>query len=307
MTRHQRSNRPYAVLITTDAVTLEQRDVLVSVGFTVVVVRSLLAGYAQIRRLLAPTQSSKPTLVLVDVLGFDLGFPEFPGLLLAAVLARHIRLGTLRPAWLVGIVPSHAPEDDTEAVAAGCQHVLRLPLTPDALVLLRSLAEKPAPIPHQDASPDAIRAIEALQRVAYRVLRAVQVAQARAWTPQEVALILRWLTPYPARSGAAQQATSRADEIAQIKTLLRGLGGPRAARQRLEAIATQWQTRYPLHSAILRKFLEGWERREIVRYFVDRGLYEDSRIYYCIKDLPRRICDQFRREQAAQQEDLSLD
>jgi hypothetical protein len=144
--------------------------------------------------------------------------------------------------------------------------------------------------------------IEVLQAVAQRVLYVVQAAQTRIWTPEEVAVVLRWLTPYPAQSGSARQSTPDTETVIKIQQLLRALGGVRSARQRLDSIAEQWQARYPLHGEILRLFLDGWERREIVRHFVDRRLYEDSRIYHCIKELPRRICDQLRRDQATRHE-----
>jgi hypothetical protein len=48
----------------------------------------------------------------------------------------------------------------------------------------------------------------------------------------------------------------------------------------------------------LEQFLAGWERREIVRSFVSRHLYEDSRIYRCIKRLPKHIAQALRMAQA---------
>ncbi|MBV9787468.1 MAG: hypothetical protein JOZ51_04810 [Chloroflexi bacterium] len=302
MTRRQRSDRPRALLIVTSTAHVDLRDALVEQGFAVTIARSLVAGYAQIRRLLATDQPPRPTLILLDVASYDPGFPELPGTLLAAAVAAQMRAGSLRPAWLVGISVEHHVENDSEALIAGCQRVIHLPLTSDDSQLLRRLATRPAPVPHRETQPEVIRVIEVLQAVAQRVLYVVQAAQTRIWTPEEVAVVLRWLTPYPAQSGSSRKAVPETESVTKIQQLLRALGGVRSARQRLHSIAEQWQTRYPLHGEILRLFLDGWERREIVRYFVDRGLYEDSRIYHCIKELPRRICDQLRRDQAMRHE-----
>lgn len=301
MTRRPRSDRPRALLIVTNTAYVDLRDALVEQGFAVTVTRSLIAGYAQIRRLLATNQPSRPTLILLDVASYDPGFPELPGTLLAAAVAAQMRVGSLHPAWLVGISVERHSESDAEALIAGCQRVVHLPLTPDDPQLLLRLVARPAPIPHRETPPEEARVIEVLQAVALRVLHVVQAAQTRIWTPEEVAAVLRWLTPYPT-PGTSRQSTPDAETGIKIKQLLRALGGVRSARQRLEAIAEQWQTRYPLHSEILRLFLDGWERREIVRHFVEPRLYEDSRIYHCIKELPRRICDQLRRDQATRHE-----
>jgi hypothetical protein len=117
------------------------------------------------------------------------------------------------------------------------------------------------------------------------------------WTTEDAVLILRWLTPYPAWPNVDQQSGGKNELALRTQQVVRALGGPRPARQRMEAIVAKWDKRYALHGEILRKFLDGWERRQIVRYFVNHGLYEDSRVYHCIKELPRRIAEQLRREQ----------
>ncbi|HEX6291981.1 MAG TPA: hypothetical protein VFZ66_22535 [Herpetosiphonaceae bacterium] len=307
MTRRQRPKRPYAVLIAPDKALLQQRDALAALGFTVAVSGSLLSGYGLVRHLLAPPQPAQQAVILLDVQSADPGFPDFPGLLLAAVLARQMRLGELPPAWMVGVVTRHMPESEAESLVAGCQRVLHLPVEPDTLSSLAGLARQPPPIPHRDAPPGEARALYTIQMIAQRMLLAVQSARVRTWTPEDVALLLRWLTPYPQPKGATQQVGAGADEARRIESLLRSLGGVRGARQRLETIAEQWQTRHPLHSEIVLKFLDGLERAEIVKYFVRRRLYEDSRVYHCINDLPRRICDQLRRDQVMQQEDWTID
>lgn len=308
MTRRQRSERPRALLIATSTAHVELRDALAEQGFAVTMAHSLISGYVQIRRQLALSQPPHGMLILLDTMSYDPGFPEFPGTLLAAAVAGQMRTGRLRSAWLVGLsVEYRAERNDAEALIAGCQQVLHLPLKPDDPLLLRRLVALPAPIPHRDSPPEVVRAIEVLQSVAQRVLHVIESAQTRIWTPEEVAMVLRWLTPYPTLPGSTRHAMPDNESMPKIQQLLRALGGIRAARQRLESIAEQWQTRYPLHGEILRRFLDGWERREIVRYFVDHGLYEDSRIYHCIKELPRRICDQLRRDQASRQETIGPD
>jgi hypothetical protein len=302
MTRRQRSDRPRALLIASQPAHATLRDALVEQGFTVTMVRSLVAGHTQIQRLLAPKQSARPLLILLDLASYDPDFPEFPGTMLVAALAGQMRAGTLHPAWLLGISTERHVEKDEEALIAGCHVVLHVPLSSDDVLLLRRLAARPAPLPHQDRPPPEARVIAVLQAVAQRVLEVVEAAQTRIWTPEEVALVLRWLTPYPALKRSARQSTRDPESMAGVQPLLRALGGARSARRRLESIADQWQSHYPLHGEILRHFLEGRERREIVRYFVERGLYEDSRIYACIKDLPRRLSEQLRRDQMIRQE-----
>lgn len=131
--------------------------------------------------------------------------------------------------------------------------------------------------------------------LAQRVRAATQAAQARTLTTEDVLLILRWLTAYP-----SQVITH--SEAARAEELLQEMGGSQVAQQRLEQIVEQWQQRYPLHSETLQKFLAGWKRREIVRYIVGQGFYEDSRVYACIKELPERISEHLRRAQLVHQE-----
>jgi hypothetical protein len=297
MTQYQHSDRPEVMVIAAEAMQNELRDGLANVGFVVITPPSLLSAYAQMRRLLAPAPSARRILILVDLPTFDPGFSEFPAMLLIVAVAREMRLGQLMPAWLVALVDEGRPEKITDIKVAGCQHKAHLPLALNDLLSLRGLVEQPAPLPHAAARPAEAQMIEGLQSMANRVLHAVYEAQTHPWTPEDVVLLLCWLTPYPAWSSVEQQTSEKTDLALRTQQLVRALGGPRPARQRMEAIIAKWQTRYVLHGEILRKFLNGWERRRIVRYFVDRGLYEDSRVYQCIKELPRRIAEQLRREQ----------
>jgi hypothetical protein len=306
MTQHRRSDRPEAMLIATEATQIELRDALADLGFVVITPRSLLAAYAQMRRLLAPARSARRILILVDMTVIDPGFPEFPGMLLAAVVSRQMQLGRLQTAWLVGVITDNRSEGYSNATVAGCQQIIDVPLALDDRLALRSLVEQPAPPPYGGSQPQEADALLAFQSLARRVMRAVHAAQTHPWTPDDVSLVLCWLTPYPVWSSGGQQADLSAEAALRIQQLLRALGGPRAARQRFEAIVAQWRIRFALHGDILRKFLDGWERREIVRYFVEHGLYEDSRVYHCIKELPRRIAEQLRREQASLQDPLDI-
>jgi hypothetical protein len=296
----RRYRRPTAMLIAAhDSLLLRQRRKFMTAGFKVMTAHSLLDGYAQTIQFLALLQPARPTLILLDVSSVQPGFPEFPGSLLAAVLARHMRLQEMHSAWLVGLSTSHEFERETEALIAGCHHIVSAPLADDTLLMLHDLALRPVPKPEIDLRFDRVQVIDVLQNVSTRVLHAVQNAQVETWMPEDIIQVLGWFTRYPTARGKMEReaAISSAFNVAQVERLLRGLGGPQAARQRLVTIAEQWESRYPLHSEILLKFLEGWERREIVRHFVVQGLYEDTRIYNCIKELPRRISEQLRIDQ----------
>jgi hypothetical protein len=294
----QPARRPTAVLIASHNTQLvRQRQQLSSIGFQVMAAHSLLDGYMRTLQLLASPQPARPSVILLDVLHTQPGFPELPGSLLAAVLARHMRLKEIHTAWLVGLVPTQDAESMTEATVAGCHHLLPAPLSDEALLMLHDLVWNPAPVPHFDQWPEQARIIHVLQNVAVRVLQAVRDAHIDIWTPEDIVHILGWITHYPATRSKAKQTATRASTAAEAERLLRALGGTHGAKDRFSQIADQWVVRYPLHGQILRKFLDGWERREIVRYFVAQGLYEDTRVYACIKDLPQRLSEQLRIEQ----------
>ncbi len=295
MPRKKRIDRRHTMVIAAKGSQFVQRTALTKHGFHVSLNHSLLDGYTQASSLLSSTSLEHTPAILVDLLSTEPLFPALSGTLLIAGLARRMRLQQLRPAWLIGLVGAPSPEQEVEADIAGCHYIATLPLTDDRILDLRRLTLDPAPIPHQTGDVDTpLHVITAFQNVAHRVIEAVQAAQAWPWTPEDVALILHWLTPYPLPTHMTAQAINNASTQARIELLLRALGGSQGARQRLEAIAGQWQHRYRLHGEILHRFLAGWERREIVRYFVEHGLYEDSRIYFCIKELPRRIAEHLR-------------
>ncbi|HEX6289515.1 MAG TPA: hypothetical protein VFZ66_10010 [Herpetosiphonaceae bacterium] len=292
--------RPTALLIAAHGSTiLRQRRRLVEIGFKVRTAYSLLDGYAEALQLLTAPRRTPPSLILLDVLGTEPGFPELPGSLLAAIFTRHMQAHEMRATWLVGLATQPETESETEALVGGCHHVVAAPLSDESLGMLYELVQRPAPVPSGDACAEYTRVFGVLQTVAGRVLQAVRAAHIDMWTAEDITLVLGWLTRFPtANQKAVREATIASVASAEyIKHLLRALGGPRAARGRLETIAEEWQARYPLHSEVLGLFLEGWERREIVRHFVEQGLYEDTRVYNCIKELPMRISEQFRIDQ----------
>ncbi|HEY0738718.1 MAG TPA: hypothetical protein VGD69_27615 [Herpetosiphonaceae bacterium] len=239
---------------------------------------TLLAGYDAAVRLLDPARPVHPTVILLQLDASEPGFPGLAAPLLAAVLSRRMEAGELHPAWLIGLATEDAGDLATEAQVAGCQLVLPSPLPDDAWPWLFELAQ--TPIPPRTADP----AIQIYQRVAERVLTAVQAAQITLWTVDDVEILLGYLTRYPVPEAPP----------AQSKRVLRMLGGYDAASQRLAAMVDAWRDRFPLHAAVLQLFLDGANRREIVHFFVSRELYEDSRIYACIKRLPERIAQELR-------------
>jgi CheY-like chemotaxis protein len=298
----RRTRRPTALLIASyNSALLQQRQSLAAVGFNVTASHSLLDGYNHMLQLLALPMPVRPTVVLLDIQSIQPGFPELTGSLLAAVLAQHMQFREIHPAWLIGLSESSDSQRETEALVAGCHEVLPAPLYDEAIRRLQDLVLQSPSIPHLDAWPEQVRIIGVLQRMAVRVLEAVRDAYIESWSPDDLAQILGWLTRYPIARPKSGRGTAKALTLQTVypERLVRSLGGPRAAHVRLRIIADQWQQRYPLHGQILHKFLDGCERREIVRYFVGQGLYEDTRIYTCIKELPERLSEQFRLDQVA--------
>jgi len=153
----RRAPRPCALVITSVSASTKQRHPLAAIGFNVHVTHSLLGGYAQAGQLLTPPALAQPVLILIDLHAAESGFPALTGTLLIAVLARHMRLGTISPAWLLGSAADPTPEQEVEALALGCQRIVRAPLTRDALLPLRELAATPPPIPHLGEPAEALR------------------------------------------------------------------------------------------------------------------------------------------------------
>lgn len=288
--------RPQVIVIAGEMSISRIRTALAGLEFRVVAEHTLLAGYELIRRLLATGRPPRPTVIVIDLSLSEPGFPEFTATLLVAALTQQMQRGKINPAWCVGGLAEPQRTLSAEALALGCQEVVTLPLNAEALATIQAIIREP-PLSRPKVAPDPPDLVELCQNIAQRVLESVQSAQIRSWTPEDAALILSWLTPYPAppTNGQRRRATDR--DISRIKQLLRAFGNQNAARQQMEQIATYWQQRYPLHGEVLLKFLEGWERREIVSYFVGQGLYEDSRVYHCIKEIPQRLSDHLQRHQ----------
>jgi hypothetical protein len=124
------------------------------------------------------------------------------------------------------------------------------------------------------------------------MLHAALEVQPDQWTMQDVAGLLYQLTSYPTYTQpetSVEQWTSIVDISLRTEQIIRTLGGIQATREFLADCVHYLEPQYPVHSKILRKFLDGWQRKAIVRHFVERGLYEDTRIYACIKELPHRV------------------
>jgi len=283
--------RPHALVIGADSA--HQRPTLRAQGFTFNHTLSLVAGYAQALHRLTLAETPRPLAILLDLQTIDLSFPELTAPILAAALAHQMQLGTIHPAWLIGFTAQLTPHIETEARTAGFHQILHAPLTDEDAQALRDLVAHPAALPHSEAPPESLGPILAYQLVAQRVVENVRGAQIEFWTEEDARALLGWLTHYPI---SRQEAQLRSPS-AHLRRLLRALGGERGARERLHVIAEEWQTRYPLHGAILDLFLGGYERREIVKSFVEQDLYEDSRIYACIKELPQRLATYLRIEQ----------
>lgn len=297
----RRTRRPTALLIASyNSALHQQRQRLAAAGFNVTASHSLLDGYTQTLQLLALPKAPRSNVVLLDIHSIQPGFPELTGSVLAAVLTQHMQFREIHPAWMVGLSEYSDSQDEAEALVAGCHQVLPAPLCDEMILKLQDLTLQSVPMPHLDAWPDQIRIIRMMQRMAVRVLQTVRDAYIESWTPDDLSQVLSWITRYPIPRPKSGHATAKTSfQTIYPERLVRSLGGARAAHARLRMVADQWQQRYPLHGQILHKFLDGCERREIVRHFVGQGLYEDTRIYTCIKELPDRLSEQFRLDQVA--------
>jgi hypothetical protein len=230
-------------------------------------------------RRLAVTQPAQPTLILLDLQAAESSFPAFTAPVLSAVLTRRMQMGAIHPAWLIGLAATATPDLDLEAQVAGCHQILHTPLSAEQHDHLRRLLRTPVLI------PPANHARGAYQLAAERMLEMVRTTHIPIWTPDDVWLLLTLLTHYPLPRAKKERPHGKP----RAKQVVRALGGVYAARVRLQAISEAWRMRFPLHAHILRLFLAGKTRREIVHHFVQQGLYEDSRVYACINDLPERI------------------
>lgn len=286
-------HRPHVIAI--GPLAQQQQHVLRDACFALSSSLSLVEGYLVLRRKLVLNERLRPLIVLVDLTVSEPDAPEWTAALLIAALARQMRRDELRTAWLIGVAPAATATLTAEAQVAGFHHIVTAPLAEEDLTTLHELAAHVAPIPHAETSPEVMLAVETYQRTAQRVIDLMLAVSVPLWTSDDVQAVLSWLTRYPSANGGERL---RRPNI-QISQGLQRLGGPHAAYERLSAMAVQWQERYPLHGAILKLFLKGYERREIVKQFVDENFYEDSRIYACIRQLPERIAAELRLGQVA--------
>jgi hypothetical protein len=290
------AQRPHALVIGADSA--QHRTILRAQGFTFSNTSSLVEGYAHALKRLAAEDTPRPLLILLDLQTSEPHFPELTAPLLTAALAHQMQSGTIRPAWLIGLAAELTRDIAAEASIAGCHQLLPTPFTDEEALDLRILVVQPAVPPHSNAAPDTLDAIHAYQITAQRIVDIVRAAQIHVWTEDDARALLGWFTQYP----VARHKLELRQPNAHMRRLLRALGGERAAHKQLVVIAEEWQTRYPLYGAILDLFLAGYERKEIVKSFVEQGLYEDSRIYVCIKELPQRLAAQLRIEQSLMDE-----
>jgi hypothetical protein len=297
------SDQPHALAITPEQ-TLDYAS-LASLGYKILPVDSLLDGYLIASRMLAAPVATPPLTIFIELAAKDPVFPALSGMILSAALARRMRLRELGPAWMLGLVAPNTSQHGVEGQITGCHHLLSTPFTDESLFLLGNIRSQAVPFVSKASEKSlAVRAIDAFQTTAQRVIDMVEATRFQSYTAEDITLLLHWLTPYPAHSALPQKRSNAAENSAYVERLLCSLGGSYAARELLATIARQWEARYPLHSAILQRFLEGWERREIVQDFVRRKLYEDSRIYHCIHELPYRISDYLHKERAKRQTTL---
>jgi CheY-like chemotaxis protein len=257
---------------------------LEDVGFEVVVVSDLIQASHTARRMLDPTVPFRHTLILVDLKGVQPGRPDLEGSNWVAVLVREMQLKRLYPAYIVAITDDLTSAREKEALAAGCHKVLAKPLLVEDALRLRELALQEPPIPHSNVSPGELHMIEAFQTMSARTMESI-FNHPMNLTTDDAYLLLRCLTLYPEQRRAAPEDAHRTE------TLVHSLHGEPAARELLRRVAAKLTAQSIIHGEILNMFIDGLKRREIVKSFVHRGLYDDSHIYNCIKDLPSRVAE----------------
>jgi CheY-like chemotaxis protein len=258
---------------------------LEDVGFEVVVAFNLIQASHEVRRMLDPNSCYRHTLILVDLKGVQPGRPDLEGSNWVAVLAREMQFQRLYPASIVAITGDPTRARVMEAIAAGCHdRVLAKPITEQNALWLRGLAFQKPKIPHSDVPPEQLCMIEAFQSMSARSLEPIFNHPVN-WTPDDAYLLLQRLTLFPPLRPEAS------DDSRRMETLLHSLHGVSAARELLRGVAEQLTVQGMIHGEILNKFIDGYKRREIVKDFVVRSLYDDSHIYNCIKELPARVAE----------------
>jgi CheY-like chemotaxis protein len=288
MSTASHTRQPQALVVEDHAEEAElARFQLEIVGFEVLTVTNLRQALQQARRMLHPEQPYRRTLLLVDCKGVQPHRPDLEGPNWVAVVAQEMQQRRLHPAPIVAISGDLTEERELEARVAGChERVLQKPLTDDDALWLRRLVMQPAVMPHAGATPEEQRMLRAFQSSSTRALHAL-LEYPMTWTADDAYLLLRHLTAYP------EQRDDAPDDWERTEVLLRCLGGSTSARELLRNIANHLATN-SVSGEILAQFLDGWQRREIVKHFVRRGLYDDSHIYNCIRDLPLRLCERLK-------------
>lgn len=278
-----------AILISRDpAVLASVQTTLTEAKFSVFATTSPFDGYDYALHTLGTLLPSHATVFLIDT-------NDVYSVLVAAGLSQRMREQVIPSAWLIALLDTQSPEREVEARLAGCQHVLHLPITEDAIGAIQQLLKRPAPLPQSDRELHPPLVTKTLQTIADRVLQSALEVQPDQWTAPDVACLLQQLTLYPiypqAKATEHEQWKQSIDVQVRTEQIIRTLGGVQGAREFLADCVSYLELHYPIHSEILEKFLAGWQRKTIIRHFVNRGLYEDTRIYTCIKELPQRISD----------------
>lgn len=281
--------QPTILLISSNPTVLATVHVTLSKAhFAVFATTSPLDGYDYALSTLGITLPARAMAILIDT-------SNVYSILVAAGLAQRMQQRAIPPTWLIALLDTQDPERALEARLAGCQHVLQLPLAEATMRTIQQLLKRPALLPHGTTEPHSVQVIQILQTIADRMLHAALEVQPDQWTAHDVMGLLYHLTAYPLYSRpetkSEAQRMSIKDMSLRTEQIIRTLGGIQAAREFLADCVRYLEPQYPLHSEILGKFLDGWQRKEIVRNFVERGLYEDTRIYACIKELPQRVSD----------------
>jgi CheY-like chemotaxis protein len=271
-----------------------EKHTLESVGFEVSVATSAVEGAEYAMTLLDSSIEPPPTVIVLDLVLPDLVLQSMEGSVLAAALLGRMLDGQIHPATIVALTGELTKERKEAALFAGCSAVLTKPLLLEHAQELLEIAQQPPVLPNIKVSSYKAQGFRVFRNFAEKTLSDLRSRQPLTlWTPEDAHLLLSSLTPFPPPPEVDQ---------GRVGALLYALGGQAGAREELYRCAEQLEKLYSLHSEILLKFLDGWERRAIVKYYVDRGYYEDSRIYTCIKELPIRISDRLK-SQAAQRND----
>jgi CheY-like chemotaxis protein len=251
-------------------------SVLDNVGFEVCHAKDLLAGEKAALEWLDLQQIAIPTLFVLDLHMPHVSYPNLNGALLAASLLRRMHHGLIHYAPMIGLTAYLDEDREEEARFAGCHNVFEKPLKRTIAELLRQLTlDPPDPLYSEDSTALA-SARRSYQKRAEDLLEIVrQSVFAHTWTPDNVRVLLSTLTPYPAAED---------DNPDCRRKVLQALGGRRAARETLRQCVAEL---YDPYSPLLAAFLDGYERKQIVKRLEG---YSEKSVYRYIHELPDAIC-----------------